>query len=273
MDSILELEIASLLINELHSLLSMLTQYIDLSDHEEEYKIIFEVFHQAAHRKPLLLKNLHKDARLLSVLQYARKFLDHVSELADKRNINIHALAQEMLRRAYTVLAEVSKNNSKYVIICDGMSITDAIYIAYRLKKEHMEPFIFPLINPGGITETYKFILEPHDYLLNASLSLKNIAYSIARKVHAKNAIVFREYDYSIHRLRNVRVIDIINTMYSLTSKLYSKVIHLKSEFNGVIMLLSDHGYDVIVKDVDLYEVEHRWRPHSLSVIASLLVI
>jgi hypothetical protein len=159
------LEVASLLINELHGLLSMLTRYISFGDHEKEYKTIFEIFYQAAHRKPLLSTNLHKDARLLSVIQHARKFLDHVSEVICEHDADIHVLAQEMFRRAYTVLAEVPESNPRYVIICDGMSVADATYIAYRLRKEYkeyMEPFITPLINPGGITETYKFILEPH---------------------------------------------------------------------------------------------------------------
>ncbi len=274
MDDILE--VTSLLINEFHGLLSMLTRYIGFGDHEEEYKVIFEIFYQAAHREPLLSTNLHKDARLLGVLQYARKFLDHVSEVIYEHNADIHALAQEMLRRAYMVLAEVPESNPRYVIICDGMSVADAIYIAYRLRKEYkeyMELFITPLINPGGITETYKFILEPHSYFQSTSLTLKDIARKIAEKVHAKDAIVFRGYDETIHRLRNVHATDIVDEMYKLTSRLYSKIIQLKNGFSGVVMVLSDHGYDVIERGMGLYEMKHFWRPHFLSVIASLLIV
>lgn len=274
------LEEASLLINDLSDLLNMLTRYIGFGDHEEEYKIIFEIFYQAAYSKSLLLTNLRKDARLLSVLQDARRFLDHVNEVIYKRHADIHALAQEMLRRAYTVLAEVPESNPRYVIICDGMSVVDAIYIAYRLRREHKEYrkiFITPLINPGGITETYKFILEPHSYFQSASLTLEDIARKIAEKVHAKDAIVFRDYDEAIHRSRNMHATDVINEMYELTSRLYSKIIQLKSEFNGVVMVLSDHGYDVIERGMGLYEVKHFWRPHSLphslSIIASLLIV
>jgi len=267
------LEIASLLIDEFHSLINMLPRYIDLDKHKEIYKIIFEIFYQAVNRRTLLLKNLCKDVRLSRILQHVRRTLNIVSGIIDRRVANIQTLAHEMLRRAYIVLAEVPENTPKYVIVCDGLSIVDAVYIAFRLKKENMEPFVAPLINPGGITETYKFILEPRSYLQYGNLTLNVIAHSIAKKICAKDAIVFRGYDDYIHRLRNIHAVNIINTMYSLTSKLYSKIAWMKSEFNGMIMLLSDHGYDVIAEDVNMCKVEHCWRPRALSVIASLLVV
>ncbi len=268
------LEIASLLMDELHNLLDMLPLYIDLDDYKESYKIIFEIFFQAANDKPLLLnKDLYKDVRLSRVLYHVKNILNIVAEVIDRHGANAHELAHEMFRRAYAILDGFPKNMPRYVIICDGLSIVDVVYIAFRMKRKYMEHFIFPLINPGGITETYKFILEPHNYLQSTTLSLNIIAHNIAEKVHAKDFIVFKEYDKSIHQLRNVHATDIIDIMYSITSKLYDKIMNLKNEFSGIIMLLSDHGYDVIAKDVDLYDVEHCWRPHSLSVIASLLVI
>lgn len=38
-----------------------------------------------------------------------------------------------------------------------------------------MNPFIITLINPGGITETYKFILESQTYFKDEDLTLKTI--------------------------------------------------------------------------------------------------
>ena len=268
------MELASLLIDELQGFINTLSRYIDLDDYKEAYKVIFEIFYQAVnHRSFLLNKDLYKDARLSIVLYHARRLLNIVTEIVDKYSASIHALARETLRRAYALLAEVPEDMPRYVVICDGFSIIDAVYIAFRLKRKSMELFIAPLINPGGITETYKFILEPHSYLRNTNLTLNVIAHNIAERVHAKDAIVFRGYDDSIHQLRNVHATDIIDTMYTLTSKLYGKVMKLKNEFNGIVMLLSDHGYDVTVRDVNLYGVEHCWRPHSLSVIASLLIV
>ncbi len=266
------LEVASLLIDKLHTLLDMLHQYTNFDSPEKTYKAIFEMFYQASYHKPLL-KSLHKDARLLKILQYVRELLNIVNDVISERNIDIFALAREILRRAYTKLAETSENMPRYVIICDGLSIIDAMYIAYRLKKEGMKPSIIPLINPGGVTETYKFILEPHSYIQNINLTLNVIAHRIAEKIHAKDYEVFKEYDELIHQLKNVHAIDIIKKMYKLNSDLCNKITRLKKDFNSTIMILSDHGYDITEKSNGFYDVNHLWGPRSFSVIASLLII
>jgi hypothetical protein len=267
-------ELASLLINELQDFINMLSRSIDLDNYRKVYKVVFEIFYQAVNHKSFLLsRDLYKDARLSTVLYRARRILDITTEVTDKHKASVHALAREMLRRAYALLAEAPEDKPRYVIVCDGFSIIDAVFIAFGLKREHMEPFIAPLINSGGITETYKFILEPYNYLQHDNLTLKVIAHKIAEKVRAKDFIVFRGYDDLIHQLRNERAAKILDEMYSLTSKLYSKIVRLKSEFNGMVMLLSDHGYDVIAVDADKYKMEHYWRPNSFSIIAPLLIV
>jgi len=266
------LEIASLLIDNLYRLLNKLPQYISLDNPEETYEVIFEIFYQALHHKPFLL-NLHRDARLSLVLQYAWEFLNVVNRVVSSPDIDIHALSREMLRRAYARIAETPGNMSRYVVVCDGLSIIDAAYIAYRSKRENMEPFIIPLINPGGATETYKFILEPHSYLKGYNLTLNDIARIIAEKIEAKDSIVFRGYDESIHRLKNVHAAEIVEAMYGLASSLYNKIARLKKEYNSDVVVLSDHGYDVIESSGGLYDVNHFWSPKSLSVIAPLLII
>ncbi len=267
------LETTTLLMNKLRALLNILLQYVNFDSLEEAYKVVFELFYQASRHKPFLLKNLHKDARLSGMLQYAEELLSDVYEVISERNIDVLELAREMFRRASAELAEASKSASKYVIVCDGLSIIDALYIACRLKREGAELFIAPIINPGGATETYKFILEPHSYIQNADLTLNDIARRIAEKMRAKDYIVFRDYDEFIHQLKSVRASDIIGTMYTLTSKLYSKITQLKGGFGSTIIMLSDHGYDIVEKEGGLYDVNHSWSPRSLSVIASLLIV
>lgn len=267
------LEVVSTSIDKLHEILIVLVRYINADNYENVYKIIFELFYRAVYNKPFLLKNLHKDVRLFNVLQYTKKLMDYISNVAYRHCADLHIIAQEIFRRAYAFLEEIPKSSPRYVIFCDGISIIDTTYIAYRLKKEHMEPFIALLINPGGVTETYKFIFEPHSYLQGTNITLNDIAHKIARSISARDTIVFRDYDEAIHQLRDVHSTDIIDKMYGLTSRLYNKIIQLKNEFNGTVLLLSDHGYDIIEKNMNLYEVKHFWRPHSLSIVASLLII
>jgi len=267
------MDVASMVINEFNRFLTDLSRYIDSDNYEYVYRIIFELFYQVAYGKPFLLKNLYKDVRLSNLLRCAKKLIDYVDDVARRHYADLDAIAREILRRVYAVLEELPQKNPRYVILCDGLSIIDTTYIVYRLRKRLMEPFVALLINPGGVTETYKFILEPYAYMQNVNVSLNDVARRVAEKVSAKGAVVLRDHDESIHRLKMMRNTDIVDQMYKLTSRLYDKIVQLKSEFNGVVMLLSDHGYDIVERDPDLYEVNHSWKPHSLSIISSILII
>jgi len=264
------LERASLLIDKFHDLLNVLAQRIDLSDDKEAYSVIFEIFHQAVHGKPLLLRDLRKDVRFLSALNLAREFLNLVNETVDNYSASLSALAQEVFRKALMELDRRPRSLPRYVIACDGLSVIDATYIAFIVKKEGMKPFVAPLINPGGVTETYKFVLEPHAYLQGANLTFKDIARRIAEKINARYFVVFVDYDKAIHQLKDVEVSNIVDTMYRLTLGLYSEIAQLR---NSIIVVLSDHSYDIVERDAGLYETKHSWNPRSLSVVAPLLVV
>jgi len=262
-----------MVINEFNGFLTDLNRYVDSDDYGYVYRVIFELFYQVAHGKPFLLKDLYKDARLSNLLGRAKKLIDYVDDVARRHYADLDVIAREILRRAYTVLEELPQRNPRYVILCDGLSIIDSTYIVYRLRRRLMEPFAALLINPGGATETYKFIFEPYAYMQNTVFSLNDVARRVAEKVRAKDAVVLRDHDESIHRLKMMRNTDIVDQMYKLTSRLYDKIVQLKSEFNGVVMILSDHGYDIVERDSDLYDVYHSWKPHSLSIISSILII
>jgi len=274
------IKLTSLLVDKLQNLVDAFYHYVDLNHYNrvEAYKLILETFYQAIdYKQSLLGKDLRKDIRLLRMLDSARKFLDTITEVEEKYGASVPALVRETFRRARAVLANVPEDIPRYVIICDGLSIIDMIYIVTRLRKELEKNsmkgfFVAPLINPGGVTETYKFILEPHIYLYNGSLTLDDIAKNITKQLLAKEYIVFREYDRLLHQLKSVHVNTIVDTMFKLTSELYNKILHLKKEFHSVVVLISDHGYDIVTGD-GMYKIEHFWRPRSLSIIASLAIV
>jgi len=267
------MDVASMVINEFNEFLADLSRYIDSDNYEYDYRIIFELFYQISYGKPFLLKNLYKDARLSNLFRRAKKLIDYIDDVARRLYANFDAIAREILRKVYAVLEELPQKNPRYVILCDGLSIIDSAYIAYRLRKRSIEFFAALLINPGGVTETYKFILEPYIYMQNINVSLNDIARILAEKVGAKSAVVIRDYDESIHRLKMMRNTDVVTQMYKLTSRLYDKIVQLKSEFNGVVIIFSDHGYDILEGDSGLYEVNHSWKSRSLSIVSSILVI
>jgi len=264
------LERASLIINKFHDLLNALAQRVDLNNDKRAYSVIFEIFHQAVHGKPLLLRDLRKDVRLLSTLNLAKEFLDFVSETVNNYSASLSALTREVFRKAFMELDKLPRNLPRYVIVCDGFSVIDATYIALAIKREGIKSFVAPLINSGGVTETYKFLLEPHVYLQGADLTLEDVARRIAEKIDAKVSVVFGDYDKTIHQLKDVEIGKIMDTMYKLTLRLYGEIIRLR---NSIVIVLSDHSYDIVERGAGLYETKHSWSPRSLSVVAPLLII
>lgn len=269
------MELASLLINRSQDLIDTFHRHLDLNDHEDAYKEVFEIFFQAIKGKPFLLnRDLYRDARLREVLSSVKELLKAITSAISEHSASVLPLAGNMLRKAQRRLNMLPGDRPRYVVACDGLSIIDATYIASRLKKESVDPFMTPMINPGGYTETYKFILKTFNYISGDRITLDTIVRDVAGVVHAKYYTVFRGYDKAIHELNNVPAIKIIDAMYELTSRLYSEIVRLRRDFNGAVMVLSDHGYDVVAGDgAGLYKVVHRWGPNSFSVIAPLLVI
>jgi hypothetical protein len=70
-----------------------------------------------------------------------------------------------------------------------------------------------------------------------------------------------------------LRASDAIDLMYDVTLRLTNKLEYLRREYNAIMLLLSDHGYDVIPEAGSIYRFDHRWRPRSLSILSPLLVI
>jgi hypothetical protein len=60
--------------------------------------------------------------------------------------------------------------------------------------------------------------------------------------------------------------------MYSITQKLELKMRSLKRE-GATIVLLSDHGYDVVPVGSGKFRTQHRWNLRSLSILAPVMVV
>jgi hypothetical protein len=260
----------SLLIDRLYRLYNCLEQdFREISEDKRIYEILFNIIYYSTTGLSFTTKDLFKNVRFTCTLYSAKKLLDSVFDVYNRYKASLAYMISEVYRVAISKLILRSKV-PKYVILCDGMSIIETIYISYKIRPVI---FIGIAINPGGVTETYKFILQPHDYLSrDKSLTLEEIAQQIASEVGGESQ-VFREFDDIIHRSKATNSHTIIKTMYNIVSRLAERLFDLKREFNASIMLISDHGYDVIQRNSDIFELQHRWNPRALSILSPILVL
>jgi hypothetical protein len=207
--------------------------------------------------------------RFVEVLEVARKFLDSIYDMYDKLRDCAPDIASDVFNDVLTQLGHAEK--PKYFVFCDGMSIREALHLADRLGAKYIKI----IINPAGVTETYKFILGAREYVTKQP-NLDEVIRRIAERAGAPyNVFVFREYDESIHQIEGSEGLDprsIVEKMYSITQKLELKMRSLKRE-GATIVLLSDHGYDVVPVGSGKFRTQHRWNLRSLSILAPVMVV
>jgi hypothetical protein len=249
----------------LHMQLLKSLQYI--SDDRRAYETIFNILYYSVTGRPLTEAKLSGDPRFVDVLSTSKKFLDNILRIYDKYGACIPNIASEVFDSVLYFLKR--SKGLKHFVFCDGMSITEALYLAGKLGANSINV----IINPGGVTETYKFILGPGEYMAKQP-NLDAVVGTIAKKAGASHTI-FREYDETIHKIGGSEGLDprsIVEKMYNITLRLESTIHSLKKE--GVtVVLLSDHGYDVVSVDSGKFKTQHRWGPRSLSILAPVMII
>jgi hypothetical protein len=263
----------TVLINMLNKIYECLKQDLrHVNDDRRVYGILFNILHYLVAGLSLIQEPPLRDVRFRCTMDHMRELLEYAFRIHSNYKASLNVLARKMYNRSLLNLklrGETTKT-TRYFLLCDGMSMVEALYIAYRLEPS----FIGVILNPGGITETYKLVLEPHAYFeKDRQITLNTIAQRMAEELGAEEYYVFRDFDERIHSSRVTRVNDIIDLMYSVTLKLANKLEYLRREYNATILVLSDHGYDVIPEAESIYRFDHHWRPRSLSILSPLLVI
>jgi hypothetical protein len=231
------------------------------------YETIFNILHFSVAGRLLTEAKLSGDPRFVDVLSTSKKFLDNILRIYDEYRACISNIASEVFDRVLYFLKR--SKGLKHFVFCDGMSLTEALYLAGKLRAN----IINVIINPGGVTETYKFILGSREYIAKQP-NLDVVVETIAKKAGASHTI-FREYDEAVHKIGSSEGLDprsIVEKMYSITLRLELTIHSLKKE-GATIVLLSDHGYDVVPVGSGKFKTQHRWGPRSLSIPASVMII
>ena len=253
-------------IDDLRTQLRKSLQHVNEDGHA--YEIIFNVLHYGVTERGFLTQMLSEDPRFVEVLGVARKFLNNIYDMYDKLRDCAPDIASDVFNDVLTQLGHAKK--PKYFVFCDGMSIREALHLADELGAK----YIRTIINPAGVTETYKFILNAREYVAKRP-SLDETIRRIAEGAGASRYIIFREYDETIHQIEGSEGLDprsIVEKMYSITRKLELTMYSLKRE-GATIVLLSDHGYDVVPVGSGKFKTQHRWNLRSLSILAPVMVV
>jgi len=238
-----------------------------INDYKRVYEIIFNILHYNVTGKFLTDPTLSRDVRFIDVLSTTSAFFKNIFEIYDEYRANVSNIARDVFDGVLYLLRHAKR--FKHVVFCDGMSMAEALYIAYKLRAG----FINVVINPGGVTETYKFLLGAEEYMAKQP-NLEEVVNAIARKAGASYTI-FRKYDETIHRIEGSEGLEprsIVEEMYIITLRLEAMIDRLKKE-GATIVLLSDHGYDVVPAVPGKFKTQHRWSPRSLSIIAPITII
>jgi len=238
-----------------------------IGEHRRAYEVIFNIVHYNILGAFLTDPGLSRDVRFIKFLGVLNSFLERIFEVHGKYRASISSIARNVFDGVLHLLRHVK--GLRHVVFCDGMSLVEALHIAYRMKAS----FINVVINPGGVTETYKFLLGAEEYAARQP-RLEEIVSAIAKRAEATYTI-FRDYDEAVHRLEGSEGVEpqlVVDEMYSATLRLEAALSRLKRE-GAAVVLLSDHGYDVVPLASGKFKTVHKWSPRSLSIIAPVLII
>jgi hypothetical protein len=238
-----------------------------INEHRRAYEVVFNIVHYGVVRAFLTDPELSRDARFIKFLGVADNFLKKIFEIYDKYRANVSNIARNVFDGVLHLLKHIK--GFRLVVFCDSMSLVEALYIAYKMRAG----FINVVINPGGVTETYKFLLGAEEYMARQP-RLEEIVSAIARRAGASH-VIFRDYDEAVHRFESSEGVEpqlIVDEMYSATLRLEAALSRLKRE-GATVVLLSDHGYDIVPLTPGKFKTLHRWSPRSLSIIAPVLII
>ncbi len=162
-----------------------------------------------------------------------------------------------------------------FLILCDCLALPEYAFILTEFAHKLSSSDILFMINPGGKTKTFEFLAGNYlnvDY--SRELSLEDIASGLARKLNCSGYTLFREMDMLIHKFERIGFTSIRSMVEAFHGGISSLIASIKALLTShTVLLLTDHGYDVMTKDGRIYPY-HKWTGESsLSIIAPALVL
>ncbi|MHA1664975.1 MAG: hypothetical protein ACTSVW_04005 [Candidatus Njordarchaeales archaeon] len=262
--------IKTIINNKFYDIISDIKRKINYKD-EELYKFIIDLIMQVVNNKTIYTqRNLEMDVQWRDTIKAFREYLDTIEDITNRYIASIYKLYRDVLDG---LRAEITSSNVCYVILCDALSIIEAIYLVLAHEKNFR--YATTLINPGGNTETYKYLASLITDEQFESLTLPVISRYVKRFLNAKDCIVFRDIDETVHQIEKGEVDSsfLLRILYRNASRLYNKIKNLIDIYDASVVLMSDHGYDIVHLYNDKYSLKHSWKGvKSISNLAPVII-
>jgi len=233
------------------------------------YKRIADILTYVIKRKPIYFpRDLEKDVMWISTVDKVRRLFNFINIIQEKYVASMLDHYKSALDHAKGI---ISLSKTRYIILCDAFSLTEALYFAVIFRRKIR--FITALINPGGNTLTFKYLMSASSGMPFEEATHSKIAKYLKEFFGAKDHNVFREIDQAVHRLQDVNKNYVASELYSITTRLSNGIRNVMESYKASLILLSDHGYDIDCIG-SVCSLKHCWENKaSLSTLAPLLII
>lgn len=235
-----------------------------VNDFKQAYSLIFKCIWQSIN--PILFPEINSRYELVDFIKEVRDLIKEANSKARRMGAAAKFLLLEALRK---VEITMKNSNSSYVVLCDGLSIIEMLAIIYYFRDQINLETVMCGINPSGKTGTFKYLAE--HYVKTTvrgdvdELTMRNIAQKLRDKLGCAGYRFFSEIDHFVHRSRCSPLFScmkLINNLFNCTSKLINILRELK---DGKILILADHGYDIITENMSKWYLDHRFNMDELS--------
>lgn len=193
------------------------------------------------------ISNDHYSPNIASLVNSTKRLIDELIPA-----INNHTLFCNFIEKNIRVLREMPRE--KLIILSDNLSLQDALFIISKIGL--LEDFLVS-INPSGKTSTYKFLISKCSMLTNVLPGLRDVGGYIAKNT-GSSYIKVNIIDKTLHKYDKVVFNGIDEVAEAMFEPLNKLLLLINKHRWRDILLICDHGYDVIKYDTDRYILRHK---------------
>ena len=182
------------------------------------------------------------------------------------------------LREAIDFIEHLKKTDKPmHILLCDALSLSEHMFLIYFFHNLVDSKNTLCAINPSGKTSTFKYLAEEYFKLGVVSPSeettMNTVAENLRRRLSAAGYSIFREFDRLIHRDTLYSDFNaLLDALFNAVSNLQKRIESLANE-NYRVLVLADHGYDIIFEEKG-WTLAHEWREGvCLSTLIPILTI
>jgi hypothetical protein len=227
----------------------------------------------AAYDKMELCKLVVSNPLLEDPIKRGREFIRFMVKLSGMGPMLSGESILYAIERAEKILMKSKKR--PFIILCDGLSLPEYAYLYDNFSRKISSDGLLYAINPGGMTKTYEYLTSIFLKSPSENISMGILGEMLEKKFRAVDSKVFRMIDELVHKSQLKKFTDPL----SMASSLYMAIEDIVSRINILlenycILILSDHGYDVFLKE-GMWYLSHKFssKEPCLSIFSATMII